>query len=238
MNDVAPAPDLVRRMKNALLDLLFPPRCVGCQRVGSWLCPRCLQEIELIKPPICPRCGQPKGRAGLCSLCRCTPPQIDAIRAVAYFQGTLRQAIHRFKYQNQQNLAIPLGQLLSGYLQEHNLPVEVIVPVPLHPTRVQERGYNQAALLARQLGQQTGLPVVENSLLRVKKTLPQVDLNAQERKENMQGAFRCADDRLVGRRVLLIDDVCTTGATLEASSVALREHKAHSVWALVLARGK
>lgn len=229
-------PDLGQRIKTALLDLLFPPRCIGCGRVGSWFCEECCAQIEPIRPPLCPLCGRPSSGGRLCFLCRRDPLRIDGIRAVAYLEGTLREAIHRFKYDNLQDLVFPLARLLNAYLQSDPLPVDVIVPVPLHPKRLRERGYNQSALLARRLGDQTGLPVSEGSLFRVRETVPQVALNARQRRENVKGAFACADERLAGKRVLLIDDVCTTGATLEACSIALAERKARSVWALVLAR--
>ncbi|MFQ6057611.1 MAG: ComF family protein [Anaerolineae bacterium] len=231
-------PYLAQQIKTGLLDLLFPPRCVGCRAAGEWLCPRCRAQIEFIRPPICSRCGRPTHRARLCALCRRNPIPLDGIRAVAYLEGVLREAIHRFKYENLQELALPLGQMLAQYLARHPLPAEVIVPVPLHSSRLAERGYNQSALLARRLAQKSDLPVVENSLQRVKKTVPQIHLNAQERRENVRHAFLCVDERLRGKQVLLIDDVCTTGATLEACTIALRRRGASSVWGLVLARGR
>jgi len=232
-------PELAQRIKAGILDLLFPPRCVGCRTVGEWLCPRCRAQIEFIHPPICPRCGRPVlHRPHLCAVCRRAPPPLDGIRAVAYLEGVLREAIHRFKYENLQALALPLGRFLAEYLARHPLPAEVVVPVPLHPNREAERGYNQSALLARQLVQQVHLPMVEDSLQRVRETLPQVGLNVQERRENVRHAFLCVDERLRGKQVLLIDDVCTTGATLEACSTALRDRGVRSVWGLVLARAR
>lgn len=233
------AVDWVQGIKKGLLDLLFPPRCVGCREVGSYLCAQCLHEFELVEPPLCPRCGRPVTTSGrLCSLCQRHPPQIDGIRSVAYFDGILREAIHRFKYYGLQDLAIPLGGLMGDYWEKRSLPAEIIVPVPLHKDRLRERGYNQAALLARELGKSVGLPVSENSLVRVRATRPQVELNAQERRENVSDAFRCANAELKGKQVLLIDDVCTTGSTLEACSIALRQVGARSVWAFTLARAR
>jgi ComF family protein len=150
----------------------------------------------------------------------------------------MREAIHRLKYSNSQDLAIPLGEMMVSYWQDVHLPAEVIVPVPLHARRLRERGYNQAALLARELGKGVGLPVLESALVRVRETSPQIDLNAKERKENVQGAFRCPDDQLAGKSVLLLDDVYTTGATLEACSLALKQRGARAVWALTLARAQ
>jgi len=135
-------------------------------------------------------------------------------------------------------LAKSLGELMTAYWQQQPMTADVIVPVPLHTARLHERGYNQAALLARELAQQTGLAVDEQTLVRKRATAPQVQLDAKHRKENMRDAFCCSGDALSGKRVLLIDDVCTTGATLEACAVALLESGAHSVQALTLARAK
>lgn len=228
----------LHRLEHSVLDFLFPPRCVGCRSPGSWLCPDCRQTIVLIQSPFCPRCGRPTGRRELCGLCRRNPPTLDGIRSVAYYEGVLRKAIHRFKYRNARGLAEPLGELLASYVVERSLPADVVVPVPLHPARLADRGYNQAALLARELGQRLDLPVVDDSLLRVRPTRQQVDLNAEERRINVAGAFACRDDRLAGRRVLLIDDVYTTGATLDACGVALAAAGPVSTWGLTLAHGR
>lgn len=228
----------LRHLEGGLLDLLFPSRCVGCRSVGSWLCADCRETIAFIRPPFCPRCGCPTGSHELCGSCRRHPPALDGIRSVAYHEGVLREAIHRFKYQNTRGLAEPLGELLASYVVEHPLPANVLVPVPLHPARLAERGYNQAALLAREMGRRLDLPVVENSLLRVRATRQQVGLNAEERQANVAGAFACRDAQLAGRRVLLIDDVYTTGATLTACGAALAAAGAASIWGLTLAHGR
>jgi len=235
--DQPPTHGIWHQLKEALLDLLFPPRCVGCHRPGTWLCPECLEGIERITGPLCPRCGRPVARPGrLCPVCRRMNPPIDGIRSAAYFEGTLREAIHRFKYRGGRALAQPLGQLMAERWPTYHIPAEVLIPVPLHPTRLAERGYNQATLLAQELGMAIGLPVETGSLVRIRATAPQVTLDAAARRENVRGAFRCLDDRMAGRCVVLIDDVCTTGATLSACSTALREAGARSIWAYTLAR--
>jgi ComF family protein len=225
-----------RATAHALLGLLFPPRCAVCQSSPGWLCETCLQEIEFIRPPFCPLCGQPTRTSRLCPSCERTPPRVDGIRAVGYLEGTLQTAIHRFKYSNVRPLAAPLGKLAGEYLTGSGIPADVVHPVPLHSRRLRERGYNQAALLAKEIGASVGLPMIGGVLLRTKSTVPQVGLNAAQRRENVQDAFQCADRSLTGRRVLLVDDVCTTGATLDACSDALREGGAKLVWGLVLAR--
>jgi len=155
---------------------------------------------------------------------------------VGFLEGTLQTAIHRFKYSNVRPLAVPLAKLASEYLEQNHLPVKIIVPVPLHSRRLRDRGYNQSELLAEQLGSAMGMRVVADVLVRVRSTIPQVGLRADQRRKNVKGAFRCVGTTLKGQDVLLVDDVCTTGATLEACSVALQEAGAGHVWGLVLAR--
>ena len=234
---------LLHRAQVGLFDLLFPPRCVACQQPGSWLCATCQATIEPIQPPYCGRCGRPLTSAGWsiprsCPMCMRGPFWLDGIRAVAYHEGVLRTAIHCLKYRNHQALAEPLGSLLAEYVRRTELEATVVVPVPLHGERLAQRGYNQAALLARVLGRALGLPVVEGSLVRVRHTLPQVDLNAAQRRENVRDAFRCVDDRLAGHRVLLVDDVYTTGATLLACGAALHQARVASAWGLTLSHGR
>jgi ComF family protein len=242
----------LKELTNAAIDLIFPPFCVACHRFGAWLCSDCVDEIETIRPPVCSRCGMPldgpvrvepipSGLQGPgCVHCQSTPRQLDSLLACAIHSGPLREAIRQFKYEDLRALAAPLGQLmadgwrsLSAY--EGDL---TIVPVPLHPARQRERGYNQAALLARELGRQLQRPVVEDTLVRVKATVPQVGLGVHERRANVRDAFRCVNGALANRQVLLVDDVCTTGSTLEAASTALRNGGAVSVWAYTLARAR
>lgn len=218
------------------LDLLFPPHCVACSQVGTWFCDDCLASVEPVPHPLCPRCGRPAPVERLCAQCRIHPLRLDGIRSVAVHDGALRQAIHHLKYRRRRELALTLGGLLFEYWQEANLPTDLVIPVPLHPSRQKERGFNQAGLLASVLAERARLPLNDRHLTRTRATPPQVGLGAEERKVNVQDAFTWEGNRLEGVRVLLIDDVCTTGATLEACAVALRAGGAGSVWALTLAR--
>lgn len=227
----------VLTVRRTLLDLLFPPRCVICRRAeAAWFCSACRAQIDIIPPPLCDRCGRPL-RVKDCPSCSKLPLQIDGIRAMAFFEGNLRKAIHAFKYEHRPELAGVLGSLLSGYLYVHPLPADAVAPVPLHPSREHTRGYNQALLLARELGAQTNLPVMEDTLKRVRATRSQTELGAVQRQANVKGAF-AADMRVAGKRLLLIDDVCTTGATMDECSVALKQRGALLVWGLALARGR
>lgn len=238
------------RIVNSLVDLLFPPRCANCRRTGAWLCSECRAEIVRLAPPWCAKCGQllePQVSipsrfatgtgAATCADCRAQPLQIDGLRAAAHFQGPLREAIHRLKYNHCTALAPTLAGLLVDFLRAYPIPADVIVPVPLHPKRERSRGYNQAVLLAQELAVSQKLPMWYNVVERVRATTPQVKLDAAARRQNMRDAFT-ATTQVAGVRVLLIDDVCTTGATMEACSIALMRRGAKSVWGLALARGR
>jgi ComF family protein len=149
----------------------------------------------------------------------------------------MRQAIHELKYRNLRALAGLLGRLLNDYLLDNPVPGEVLVPVPLHPKRLRERGYNQSRLLAKELGKLAALPVVDDCLVRERYSLPQARTSSVvERRGNVAGAFACRHRRLEGKQVLLIDDVSTSGATLDACARVLKGAGAALVWGLTLAR--
>lgn len=225
-----------RSLHRALLDFLFPPRCVVCHGVGEWFCPGCQAGIQLIEPPFCSQCGRPTS-SGHCPYCKKIPIQMDGVRALAYFEGSMRDAIHAFKYNHRVELAPLFGSMLRDYLTGHAVPADMIVPVPLHPERERNRGYNQSVLLAHELGARMSIPVLTHAIRRVRATEPQIELNATARRANVREAF-CADQSVAGARVLLVDDVCTTGATMDECGVALRKQGATSVWGLALARGR
>ncbi len=227
------------RFGELTLDLFFPRHCVGCGQKGSFICPNCWRTLPRIVPPVCPKCGRPQPSGLLCANCWQKPSKIDGIRSISPFEGVMRQAIHELKYHNLKAISVPLAYLLVNYLVTTPLPVkiDVIVPVPLHPKRLQERGYNQSSLLAKELSKQSGLPLVEDCLYRIINSPPQVRTNnIEERWQNVANAFECRNDKLIGKRVLLIDDVCTSGATLEACAKALKDRGASMVWGLTLAR--
>lgn len=228
----------VRMYVEAWLDVLFPPRCAGCGALGEILCSRCVAQFRPITAPYCQRCGQPLSSGRLCGPCaRGRFTHLDVARAAAVYAPPLRRIIHAFKYWGHTRLAHPLAEYMAGRVRQDALHVDVIIPVPLHPRRKRQRGYNQAELLARRLGRAFRLPVQAEVLERVRPTLPQVTLSLRERMENVKGAFRCVDRaRVAEKRVLLIDDVMTTGSTLEACAAALKEAGARRVWGYTLAR--
>jgi ComF family protein len=224
------------RLRDALLDLLFPPRCGSCNRPGAWLCADCLAGIDWIRPPLCGHCGEPIAGGSRCPRRWQHPALLDGLRSAAWHAGPLRAAIYRYKYRGRRVLAGPLGAVLAQVWRRDPPPVDLLLPVPLHARRLRERGFNQATLLARELSRAAGVRVEDGFLQRVRPTPPQVELNAAERPANVEGAFAYTGPPLHGHAVCLIDDICTTGATLQACAAALREAGADSIWGYTLAR--
>jgi len=225
------------KLKGRVVDFLFPQWCVGCGKEGTFICDSCRRSLPRVMPPLCPKCGKPQSSGSLCPTCVSWQAEIDGIRSPFRFDGVMRQAIHQLKYRNLRALAEPLAKLLNDYLATYPIPGEVLVPVPLHRKRLRERGYNQSSLLAKELGKLADLPVVDGCLIRQRHAPPQTrSSTVEERRSNVAGAFVCRDHRLQDKQVLLIDDVSTSGATLDACAVALKAIGATSVWGLVLAR--
>ena len=222
------------------LDLVFPPHCASCKRGGHILCPTCLAQLQPAMPPRCAHCYGGLNADGTCSACRYYPLRMNGLRAFGHYEGTLRACIHALKYDGVTRLAQPLGHLLARTYHTHSLQADLLVPVPLHSERQQQRGYNHASLLAEACSRELGIPVKEELVMRQRATAAQVGLGQQKRRQNVAGAFRCTSAslsrQLAGRRVLLIDDVCTTGATIEACAAPLLAAGARSIWGLVLAR--
>lgn len=233
------AASVVRRGWAVLLDLVYPPHCVACGRLGAWLCAPCLQAYPAFRPPWCARCGRPLTQGGLCRACRGAASSLGGTRSVGPHVAPLREAVHALKYEGGRVLAEPLAEMMAATWAPSPLPVTAVVPVPLHPRRARQRGYNQAVLLARALAPRLGLPLHEEWLLRERDTRPQVGLTRAERWANVDGAFCCtAPIAVAGQRVLLVDDVLTSGATLRAGAGVLRAAGAEGVWALTLTRAR
>ena len=217
------------------LDLVFPIRCAGCNKNGPILCGGCTEKLPKLRLPYCKICASPNTLSP-CSWCREYPLSVDGIRAPYLMDGAIIEAVHSFKYRGVQAAAPELGRLLARYWTEHQVPGKVIVPVPLHRSRLRDRGYNQAASLARVMAKLTGIALEDGLLKRTKDAQPQVHAaSPSERRSNVEGSFRCMTE-VTGRSVILVDDVATTGSTLSACAAALKTRGASSVWGLVLAR--
>ncbi len=232
-----------QRIGQQALDLLFPPRCAGCKQSGSVLCSTCRSGFLPLPQSVCQHCGnplQPWSAHGGCRQCRYHVLSLSGLRAACVYQGALRSCIHALKYDGNKRLAVPLGQVLVQAYRYYDLRADVIVPVPLHYERERQRGYNHAVLLAEEFASKVRVPLRLDIVVRHKATLAQVELTAYQRMQSVAGAFRCtaafASGALHGCSILLIDDVSTTGATLEACAAPLFAAGAQAVWGLVLAR--
>ena len=199
--------------------------------------PRARPRCYVSCPPSVPRCGLPQSSGILCPQCVGLNSALDGIRSPFQFEGVVRSAVHQLKYRNIRALATPLAEYLHAYLTANPVPAEVLVPAPLHRKRLKERGYNQSNLIACKLGGLLDLPVVADCLIRQKYVSPQAGAaSVTERRANMVDAFVCRNNKLTGKAVIVIDDVATSGATLEACATALKAGGAASVWGVTLAR--
>ena len=170
------------------LALLYPPKCCGCGRSGSFLCAQCEGSAITLDRPYCRRCGRPGAAETGCAQCASAPLAVDGIGAPYLLDGAVRAAIHDLKYRNLRAVAPRLGALLARWVSTSPPPGRVLVPVPLHSRRLRHRGYNQSALLAREVARYTGLSIVEDDLVRIRDSVPQVSLSSrQERAPQRRG---------------------------------------------------
>lgn len=219
-------------MEKFIFDLLFPIYCLGCGQEGEFICSACFKEIPLNREQ--PLISQKSALAGL-------------IVASDYDYPLVKQAIHRYKYDFVKDLAEPLGQLMiKKLIRVQSWPglnpnENLLVPVPLHKKRLRWRGFNQAELLAQAISQEIKIPLINNLLVRTKYSLPQVQIrSSSERKANIKQAFQLSQNQapdIKNKTIILIDDICTTGATLEECALTLQPLKPKEIWGLVVARG-
>jgi len=236
-------------MISLFLDFILPTSCSHCFSPieGSsfpFICSACWSDFTVLPAPLCPSCGRPFDSPEAlvnspdheCGSCRQRPPRFDQALSVGYFEGSLRQAIHQFKYRPCKALGEPLGAWMSHNVRQLSR-IDIIMPVPLHRTRLRQRGFNQALILAHPLSIANKISLSYDNLYRVRPTRPQVELSGDDRIKNVNGAFalkRPADVK--EKAILLIDDVFTTGATLNECAAVLKAAGAGFVTALTLAR--
>lgn len=237
---------LFARTLGLALDAAYPPQCLACREITAEpasLCPACWRAMPFISRPFCERLGTPfavdYGGPLLSPAAIADPPVFRRARAVARHDGVARELVHRLKYGDRQELAIGMGRLMAHAAKDSLPEVDLLIPVPLHWTRLWQRRFNQAAALADVVARETGLPVEPMGLRRRKRTARQVGLTREERRRNLQGAFIVPDDalaRIRGRRVLLIDDVMTTSATANAAARVLIRAGATDIDVVTFAR--
>jgi ComF family protein len=229
---------LRERASRVALDLLFPPECALCTAPGALICCSCLQALPAAGGRRCARCWMPMGAgaasASVCRHCGDAPPAFTSLRAAFTMEGGARRLVHLLKYDALTSLAGPMAPAMAAAA---TAPVDVVVPVPLHRGRQRARGYNQAALLARGIARAAGVPADASAARRTRATAPLVKaMSREERRAIVRGAFAANPARVDGLRVLLVDDVATTGATLDACATALLHSGAREVHCLTWAR--
>src|SRR6266508_2999512 len=237
-----------------IVDWLYPPRCRACAgRIhghdSEYFCASCRKNIHLVCHPLCQVCGRPfpdaSGGDHTCGVCLARPPHFASARAWACYpreeleELPLRQVVQKFKYGRKVSLGKPLGRLMARGCREFlgERQIDLIIPVPLHNKRLRWRGFNQSVLLARQIAGAYNIPMDPFVLRRDKATSPQTQLTEEERRRNVRAAFSLNPDRSIeGKSILLIDDVYTSGATVNECSRTLKKHGAEEVYVLTLAR--
>lgn len=243
MSIIAP----IRKFADTLVSILYPPHCAACAASTEsqvFVCPPCAKEARKIEKPFCRRCSQPFDGSitseFTCTNCKDRRFHFDCAVAPYRSHGIVREFVHRFKYEHAYYLRRPLANWAAEGLVDKRIlvrPYDFLVPVPLHPTRKRERGFNQAEAIASLLSKRTGKPVA-SALRRTRYTTTQTRLDRAERMENLRGAFQVRQPSLVrDRHLILVDDVFTTGSTIEECARVLHEAGAASLRALTVARG-
>lgn len=234
-----------RALGRVLLDFVLPPQCLACRARTAdhpGLCARCWSKVEFIDRPCCARTGRPfaydAGDGAVSAAALAEPPPWERARAAAAFGDVVRDLVHALKYRDRMDAGQLMGRLMTGAGATIVQQADMLVPVPLYRGRLWRRRFNQAAVLTRVIGERSGTAVRLEALARTRATRAQVGLNMKDRRRNVRGAFAVADgfrDEVAGRRVVLVDDVITTGATAGACTTALLDAGAASVDVLAFA---
>ena len=236
MRRLAPVRSLAEQTGRILLDALYPLECAGCGGSGKIICDRCVEELPCLVSPYCRVCAA-HSEFELCQTCAQSGRRFDGVRAPFRYEGSIRQAILAMKYGGIRAAAPQLGDMLAEYLGANPLPSDLMGPVPMHTSRLRERGYNQAELLARRVAGRCDVPYQSDLLARTRRVDPQAGMSsATSRATNVADSVVVVRPSQVhGRQIILVDDVATTGSTLNECAGALKDAGAASVWCLTLA---
>lgn len=217
-------------------DWVFPPYCAGCGKCGFSWCPDCAQKILPILEPVCTSCGLPITQKGICMKCQNSPPGFDSLRSCSEYAEPLRSAIIRLKVYPDYGLGLELSYHLIDLFSKLGWKVDLAIPLPISKDHFHQRGFNQTDLFAYPLSLNFAIPYQKNAVKRIRETRSQVGLSAKERSENVSGAFKAETSKVIGKAVLVIDDVATTGSSISACAIALKDAGATRVYGLTLAR--
>ena len=235
--------NVIKMLSGGIKQLLYPRRCPVCDGIvipwGEKICLDCLPKLRPLASPWCMQCGKKlPGEAEFCK--SCGPGKHSYVRGRALYEyESAAVSIYRFKYSGRQEYAEFFGEQVAEYLGDfiRSIRPEGLVPIPLHPSRRAGRGYNQAELLAREVGRRTGLPVYADWLIRVKNTAPLKRLNPKERQNNLKKAFNISGNDVKLKTVLIVDDIYTTGATVDEAAKVLKKAGVENIYFVALASG-
>ena len=233
------------KIKNFLIDILFPRFCLSCGKEGVWLCQDCMNILETRDVASCPVCLRRVIDFRTCPSCKNKTNLSGLFWALSYEKPLVKKIIHQYKYGPLiRELAMPLANIIISHLllvetdKNNFLNDFVLVPLPLHNKRKKWRGFDQALELSKEIGNYFDMPVLDNVLIRQKETPPQAELGKEDRAENIKNAFSCQNQNLIkNKKIFLVDDVYTTGATMKEATKTLKQNGAKEVWGLVIARG-
>ena len=233
----------LRTQETFFLDLLYPRRCPVCHNAapqGHDICPSCVGRLPLIRGNRCPKCGKPVEAEGeLCHDCRVTPHVYEEGVGIFLYEDIMRSSLSWLKYKGRREYGTVLGMLMGYYGKEmlRSWRADALVPVPVHRKRLLKRGYNQAEELAKGLSRTVRLPVFADALVRTRETAAMKELTPRERRKNLAGAFSSGRGSVRGKRAVLIDDIYTTGATIDVCASYLKQQGAEAVFFMTLATG-
>lgn len=233
-------------VKKVIIDLLYPRRCPLCNEVlpyqSGYLCEPCKKQLKWVEQPCCMKCGKPIQDEELeyCEDCISIPKSFVRGYPAFVYEGAIKHAIYDFKYQNQRSYAQFFALAIWKQYEEtlKQLGIEAIVPVPVHKRKKRARGYNQAELLAKELGRLLEVPVYKDYLVRITNTTPQKELNDRARMKNLKSAFIMRDNTIKLKKIMLVDDIYTSGATIEACTQAIHQDEDVQVYYTSIAIGK
>ncbi len=235
---------------DGLSTILFPKTCVVCKNklkggisVDNFVCLACWGKISKNAPPFCHSCGRHIGKSNstknICPKCIRQPLHFDRAFSPCNYDGPVKELIHAFKYSGKDYLGKTLSNIMSQFILEYNLPInytDYIIPIPLHSSKLREREFNQAQILSNHIGKTFNKPVLSNALMRFRATKAQVQLDTEDRMQNVANSFSLRrDSDIRGKDILLVDDVLTTGATASEASKTLKDAGARIIFVLTLA---
>ena len=220
-----------------ILDCLYPPFCCSCGRLGDEICPGCFSKIQTTTNiQSCIICGDLVTQFKSCPNCLQESPAFRQLRSWGIYRGVLKDAIHRLKFENGLGIIHILEDAVAQFINGWSIKPDLIMPVPLSPERIRSRGYNQSAWIAGMIARQLNIKYNDQSLIRVRDTHSQTGLNAAQRKRNLANAFKAVKEKCMGKMILLVDDIATTGTTLNECAKAICQAGANGVYCFTLAR--